>query len=205
MNFLLDVDGCIVDNGKCFKEYVQSYLKKYNMPHEIVNPNGYYASDIFGVKVDINHVAVDDSFVDFYIAEPMRNACEVIKELKNMGHTIIILTSRKPELEIPVTQKMRDMFNIPHDDRFTNSAELTVLYLKYYDIPFDKVVFREDKDLYAAGIANAIAVDDMSYNLQAYLNMDIRCVAFDAPHNINCNTERITDWKELLELPGVRN
>ena len=201
MNCLLDVDGCIINNSEMFIRLVQDWLIKNGMTGEIKNANGYSVKEIFDVDVDWETIYTDIDFADFYVVSPMDYVAEVTTYLKLKGHNVIILTSRNPSLKIPVTAKMRAMFNLSMAVKEIDLNWLTKAYLHYHDIPYDKVVYEHDKAVYALSLeGDTIALDDATFNLTAYKNAGVRCVAAAYPHNRDIDVERIVDWREFVNI-----
>lgn len=201
MYCLLDVDGCIANNTEEFIKLSQAWLIKHGMSGEIINPDGYNIKEVFGVDVDWEEVFTDIDFVDFYVASPMEYVAEATAYMKLKGHKIIILTSRNPSLKIPVTTKMRTMFNLSYAITELDLNWLTKAYLHYNDIPYESVVYEHDKAAYALSLdGDVIALDDAAYNLKAYKDAGVRCVAMAYPHNRDIDVERIIDWREFVNL-----
>lgn len=91
---------------------------------------------------------------------PKENAIEVIKRLKDKGNKIVIITARGSE--------------IPY-----NYEKVTKEYLKKYDIPYDKLIFKSlNKGLDSKNNNVDILIDDREENLDSAIEYGVKPIKF---------------------------
>lgn len=186
MKIAIDVDGVLIDmcyyqleNGSKF------FWDKYKIG--ISNPMGYEISDIFLVDQEkdldfwLNHI------FDYGVNYPARLfAKEIIKQLKNDGHEIVIMTARGGTEEN----------TLPKDEM----QELVKNWLKKNDIYYDEIMFtEEDKLSYCLDNQIDLIIEDKPRNI-SMISTTIPVICYDALYNQNItgkNIHRVYTWQDI--------
>jgi len=173
---IVDMDDVIADFRSNFSSWVE---RKYNIEIDVESPEYYFINDL--TKHDINPEGV---FLDFVEQEGFRNltlvdgANEFLKELKNLGYWIHILTARPSD-------NIRCFYD-------------THRWLSDNDIVFDKLSFNSEKFRWCANSeyydSNSIkfAIDDSPKHTTEYVKHGIKCYVPNKSYN-----------KEVWESDGV--
>ncbi len=188
MRIGIDVDGVLNNIG----DWHISYGKKFCVENNIVRPvslNAYFVKDIFHLTKEERNTFLNRYMVDLVHNIPIRYfASEVIKELKRMGHTIVILTARDNDFLV--------------GEHAGKIEEYTRNWLNKHDVLYDEIItssHSKTNDCFANGID--IMIEDKDINIMD-ISMHMPVLCFDALHNQHINgvrVHRVYSWYDVLE------
>ena len=132
MKIGIDIDGCLMDLTEFTWIGMPLFCKRKGIPYNPLVPLTSSDKKNFNLTDEqVNEFWSEDEAFNLYFSREARLfAKEVIKELKNMGHEIYIITSRNKEMN-PLIEK-NCLFNL---------EELTLHWLKTNNIQYDKIFF----------------------------------------------------------------
>ena len=121
----------------------------------------------------------------FREVSPKEQAKEILKKLKEAGHTIIIITAREEK-------HVEELYLITHN------------WLKQHEIPFDKLIINSvDKAEKCKENHIDIFIDDsIKYCESVWKQMKTPVYLFDSVYNQmheNENIKRVFSWEEIYE------
>ena len=116
MNIGFDIDETLTNSEKYIKDLCLGYIKKNNLPHKMINPNAQSASDMFDWSFEEFCKFWDDYGFVYENFVPAKNeSSKVLKDLKNAGHKIFIVTSRFTQNTFERSKNWLTKNNIPFD------------------------------------------------------------------------------------------
>lgn len=186
MRIGIDVDGVLTD----VQDYVFEAGAKYAYEHGYNMTNWkkdeYNTKDMFRWSEEID----DDfwiSILDDYSKSEKPKICapEVVRKLKEMGHSIYIITAR---------------YSMTEEDKKEGTQENNLkVWLEKHDIPYDKLIFAQRKK--KAIIENEIDVmiEDSPYNI-ADVEDHTKIIVFDNIYNKGVEHRRVNSWYEVLYI-----
>lgn len=153
MKIGIDLDGVVYDFVGAIRKFVSN-----RYPHMPLLDTGPTCWDFYDVDWGMSLEAflalcddsVDNGFV-FWDGDPIPGSVEMMRRLKNAGHTLHIVTDRSYG---------------------TKSKIATTAWLKAYDVPYDTLTFASDKTL----VRTDFFIDDKPANVKAL--RDAGCHAF---------------------------
>jgi len=192
MNIGVDVDG-VLTNLTDFQIGIGTPYFKRKYGRDVVNPNAYDVKDIFCcTDKERERFGWDRTLWRYMVRFPVReNASSVIRNLKNEGHKIYIITGR--------------VFVTRNDFKGRVSRFLLKNWLKRRKILYDKIFFCcehhsvRDKTIGCKKYDIDVMIEDKAENIMA-LSDFTKVVCFDAAYNRKCEGENIVrarDWEEV--------
>ncbi len=176
MKIGIDIDDVITNTSEKIKEYLYKYEKSGDgIKHIVEVMRG--ESPTQNIKNFFNEY-MSKIFSCVTIKE---NAKEVIDRLINNGHEIILITSRGEE-------------------RFRNSKETTLEYLKNHNISYSQIIFDSlDKQIACKENDIDIMIDDSVKTCELVNMSGIKTIVYTSKinKNINTNIKRVENWLEL--------
>ena len=118
---------------------------------------------------------------------PIKDCSKYIKELRNAGHSIYIISGRD---------------NGEYSDPYT----MTIEWLKKYDIEYDKLILtdaykHQEKADYCIENNIDIMIDDSIHVCEKCAENNIECILFETPYNKKENRfNKVSNWQELYEF-----
>ena len=167
----IDIDGVICPYNDFKNAYGTKLAYELKTNYTLANPKGYEIFEKFN-----SDEIFEKAFLETY--EPLRFnepaipfASEVIKKLKEDGHTIYIITARKNNSTV-------------HPSKMTNTIEeFTIKYLNENAIYYDKIFFvPREKDICCSENNVDIMIEDAVSNIKKVLLVS-NVIVFDAPYN----------------------
>ena len=167
----IDVDGVICPYNDFKNDYGTKLAYELGTNYSLKNPKGYEIFEKF--ESDENF---EKAFLETY--EEVRLHCpaiqfasEVIKKLKEDGHTIYIITARNNNSSY-VPSKMASFVE-----------DFTIDWLKKNDIIYDKIFFAPwKKDIICSENNVDVLIEDAVSNIEAVSKVT-NVIIFDAPYN----------------------
>lgn len=202
MIWFIDIDGCLSDNHS---EYIRRsclWLDNNMIEHSEPNINVYDFGEAFNVDGKLSDVCFEsEEFAGYYITPPNEDAVEFLKHCNKSGDTIAILTSRIPDLRVPITDEVRDFLGKLLPGRNTVSLQvLTKIWLDKFEVPYDNIIHRADKAEFMKDFPTGVAVEDSPHTLSDYAREGVRCVAMSASYNSRLNVPYVKSWKDMYNL-----
>lgn len=187
MNIGFDIDGTLTDFYGFVKNRGPAYLEKHGVAHTI-NPHGYDLDEYFSLSEALQNGGMDsrpareeserhlsrfwDRVYLAYLYAPFHAGMpQAIRRLKQEGHRIFIISSRKGA----TTPTVKGRF-IKHSIRWQ---------LRLNKVPYDGLLLLEDDDKKLQAIKDSkidLFVEDKPH-LIATLAHFTRCVAISTPYN----------------------
>lgn len=180
MRIGVDLDGCVYGFVSALREYIRQTEGRTDLPQqtcwEFYETDWGYTPEAFRELCD----AGVDAGVVFAYGEPIPGSVEVLRRLKERGHSIHIVTSRH--------------FGSPGA-----SERVTREWLDRHQVPYDSLTFSHDKTI----VPTDIFIDDYSANVAALraagveawmlLDQDCDCIREDQRDQ----PYQIDSWKEF--------
>ncbi len=179
--FGFDIDGVLTDEGnnenniwhKSFRDHFGDKAQKVSNSYD------------FREAYDLPDSVIEE-FLNknkdkiFSSVPPYREAIDFLKNLKNQGHKIILITARHEEFR-----------------------ETTEKWLNRNNIPYDKLYHDEDKAPLALNENLKIFIDDHLDNVKEIKSAGIPALLFTRDHNLNATeneyTARVDNWQDIKE------
>lgn len=183
MVIAIDLDGVVFDSEEYYRTYAHLYDIKY-VKNGLRNKEEMNVHDRYGWDKQ-----TADDFYAKYTAEVLNSAPlkagakYVLKQLKNMGHTLVCITLRGyyRECEIEITEKR----------------------LKEENIVFDKIIYNQHNKLEACKKEKVdVIIDDNHNTIKLLSENNIKCLHFrgaglkKVEHE---NAIEVQNWAEILE------
>ena len=202
MIWFIDIDGCLCDNHS---EYIRRsclWLDNNMIEHSKPNIDVYDFGKAFSVDGKLGDVCFEsEEFAGYYIIPPNGDAVEFLKHRSESGDVVAILTSRIPDLRIPITTEVRDFLGKLLPGRKTVSLQvLTKIWLDTFKVPYDNIIHRADKAEFMKDFPTGVAVEDSPYTLAGYACEGVRCIAMSASYNLGLNVPYVKSWKDMYSL-----
>lgn len=184
MRIGIDIDGTITDLHKEIIRYGMQYNDKI-VGKGIKNENAYKIIDIF--DWDENECLKLKKYIQreiLNIIKPREDVCKYFKEIKSLGHDIYIITGRK-------------------SNEMKNTYQETLDWLKFNNIPFDKLIIEENnKGIACVKNKIDIFVDDSTKHLKRVYDAGIKeLYIFDNVYNKeNYQYKRIYSFYDLYDI-----
>lgn len=184
MRIGIDVDGTLTDLQRFEFDRGTVYFKK-----DVVRTDSMQIRNTFGVSPEEEGKFWDDNIFDY--AEnfpPYQHAADVINQLHEEGHEIIIITARyHTYLDTETGKKMRDIVKG---------------WLRKNNIYFDKVVFtHENKKQRCRELNVDIMLEDKASNALE-IARDRKVILMDQPWNRKTeadNIYRVYSWYQVID------
>lgn len=181
MRIGIDIDDTITDT---WKYMIPIYSKVFSKEPTILekSPPYYYSIADSNISVDEYFEKMRPYYIENIMNVPLKpHAKEVINELYNQGHTIILITARG---------KLYD-----------NPDEVTKAYLTKQGIKYHKLITRASKKDYVCLSEKIdLFIDDSIKHCKSVTNAGIKVLMPDNSYNHEEDKyEHFTDWKEVLD------
>lgn len=163
-------------------------FSKFNK--SIIDKDGYEIATIFGVDNDLDSKFWDKYLYEYVTKEPSRKfSSEVIKQLKEEGNEIYIVTARY--LTNRSTKEGQQM------------REIVVKWLDEQEIYYDKIIFSSEDKLEECKKNNIdVMIEDKVENINN-ISTVIPVICFHAGYNKQCkgrNIYRAYNWYDIYNL-----
>ena len=181
MNIGFDIDGVLTDY---LIECLTKYTYENNLP-EMNNPTAYETrkyddmENLFKIYTE--------NFVWEYAkhGKPRLFASEIIKKLKNDGHKIYIITSRRPTV-----------YNTSNSKKM---QKIIKKWLKKYKFCYDGLFFEKDKTKKIKELKIDIMVEDSPTTIPTFVKLT-HVFCFDNRYNSNLDYENLTRVFSFYDL-----
>ena len=187
MNIGIDVDGTITDLMPFILKYGKEFAQKHNLIFSETFPNK-NPKEIFGWPPEFNEKFWEEGNWIYANNVIIReNAKLIIDELKNQGHNIFIITSRK--------------FACPEDYN-PQMYNLLINTLKDNQIYYDKLLLTKNKIAEIKNHNIDIMIEDFPNNI-IEISKQIPVIYLDCPYNKNystTNTICAKNWLQILDI-----
>lgn len=180
----IDIDGVITDEDAFLLDYGIKFCFEKNL-NCFVNLNNYESKKFVW---DYNTLkGFRESYYDIYVNDekPRRFASEIIRKLKDDGHSIYIITSRHLSTSNSVDGKeMRDKVKY---------------WLDKNDIVYDDIYFSNDKIVQIKDLNLDIMIEDSPVTIPSFSEF-VHIFCFDCRYNrdLDCyNMTRVFSWYDI--------
>lgn len=171
-----DIDYTIANPNKRQSELVEEYLSQLGKEPIVVDETKFGILQRFGFSKKEDRDFWEKVGSDVLTnSEPMEDAVEVFKKLKQDGHQIVLITARGNT----------DMLHI-------NPYVLSFYWLKKHGFVYDKIVCRDTEKVEACKkLGVDVFVDDNIKVLRKLENADCETILMTAPHNLHFNDSQL--------------
>lgn len=184
MNIGFDIDGVLTNEEDYLVECMTKYAYENNLP-SIVYPLAYETR-----KFE-NSGEMFDIYQKYFVWEyaengsPRKFASEIINKLKNDGHKIFIITSRRPTIyNTPEAEKMKTIIK---------------KWLSKNNIPYDDIYFEIDKTIKIKELNLDVMVEDSPLTIPIFKDLT-HILCFDNRYNANLSCENMTRVYSFYDL-----
>lgn len=185
MRIGIDIDGVLTNDD----DYVLDTATKFCLENNLntyVNPYEYELRKKFLWDKEIRDKYHEEYYFNYVLNCPSRRfAGEVIEKLKEDGHKIYIITSRRYSTDNTLLgHKMRNMIKS---------------WLMKHDIPYDEIYFSKDKTVEIKGLKLDIMIEDSPETIPVFVKYT-HIFCFDCRYNrdLNCNNmTRVFSWYDV--------
>ena len=164
----IDIDDTLTLLQEIKIKTAQNYITKHNLPYKIVNPDALFFKDMVNwteEECDTFWISEADEMLAKVPAR--KNASQVITNLKQNGHKIVIITARS-------SQWHKDPYQMSYD------------WLVKNNIPFDKIIVGHiDKTQVCIDEKLDVFIDDIPLTLVKLQPHNIKTILMSTPHNKN--------------------
>lgn len=179
LNIAIDIDDTIMNTFDylmpCVAEYFNAdiaYLKENNISYCNL-PEEWQKDEISFAQKYYDKVIED--------TPPKADVTKYLSKIKQMGHSIFIITARNKDL-------------------YTDPYQTTTKQLQKSQICYDKLICSFDKAKACIEEKIDLFIDDSPHNCMAVKNAGIPVLLFDSKHNQNAiDFERVYNWKDVYE------
>ena len=182
----IDLDDTLTDFAEFKYNFVKDYLQKNNLNFAELDPTAPYIESMFDFPKDDFMPYWFDFYEEMFLGAPIReNALEMLTKIKELGHTIIIVTAR--------TKKW-----------FEDPFHISKIWLDKHNIPYDHLITeREDKDVVCKENNITFFIDDYPRNIDALTQADITTCIMETPYNKSYENKkaiRVLNWQQIYEI-----
>lgn len=184
MRIGIDIDNTITNTLPILKEYCKRYNDTVVKRNLKMHEDGVASYNLYDWTPEENQDFCNKYLEEIVLqAEVKENAREIIQELKDVGHTIYIISARAvPEFKTPY--------------------ETTEKFLKEKEIVYDKLLVgkREKKSFCIENDIEVLIDDEPQHIIQ--MAEFIPVLVFDAIYNKQCkgtNILRVYDWIDIAQ------
>lgn len=172
MKIAIDLDDTTVNSKKYYNKQFKKYLRKNKL------------KNIENIE-EIKQKFINDNLTDIHQnAKPIKKAIKYIKKLKEEGYEIHFVTAR--------------LLKYPNNNE--NEEEITITWLKKYDLPTDNVIYNkyaEEKAKYCLDNNIYILIDDNFKNIIPAKENGIDVILYDEDKTTYEAKYKKTSWKEV--------
>jgi len=185
MKIEVDIDGVLTNDDDYILDTATKFCLENNL-NTYVNPYEYELRKKFLWDKEIRDKYREEYYFNYVLnCPPRRFAGEVIKKLKEDGHKIYIITSRRYSTDNTLLgHKMRNIIKS---------------WLMNHDIPYNEIYFSKDKTIEIKGLKLDIMIEDSSENIPVFVKYT-HIFCFDCRYNrdLNCNNmTRVFSWYDV--------
>ncbi len=174
MRIGIDIDDTITETSSLIEQIIYE-----NQIKDMDSDFDSYSNDILKSYDDIIRENIDLVMKECPIK---KDAVEVIKYLKDLGHDIYIITAR----------------NNHYSD---NVIDLTVSFFKEHGIIYDKILFDcDEKKSVCLNNKIDIMLDDKGSFIESLKGTSVRGVLFSNSYNLKYDCERVSNWIEFQNI-----
>lgn len=180
MKIGIDIDDTIMDTFDYLMPYIAEY---FNANVEDLKNNNISYSNL-PEKWKVKEIDFCKKYYDTVVPDtPIKpTAVEYIKKIKELGHTILVITARDNRL-------------------YTNAYTTTAEQLSKNGVVYDKLICTFDKAQVCKEEKISLFIDDSITNCKKVQDMGIPVLLFNSKSNIHTkiDLERVDCWKEIFE------
>ena len=186
----VDFDGVLTDISHFYDREAKKFAKKNDIAI-IKNAIGYSTLEIFGWSKEDDNRYWESNFLKYtkYV-KPQKNVSDCLKQIKELGHKIYIITSR---------------YGCEKEDKEgVAKRKISLDWLQKHDIVYDKIVFTGEGNSKVPTILESgieLFIDDSVHNLSE-ISKHIPVICFNGKNNKGFQTEnmtRLSSWNEILD------
>lgn len=181
MNIGIDIDDTIMETFDYLMPYVSEY---FGVEMQYLKKNNISYSNLLE-EWKTKEIDFCRKYYDKVVPNtPIKNdAKKYIKKIKELGHTIFIITARDNRL-------------------YTNAYKTTYDQLKTNNIYFDELICAFDKKQVCIEKNINIFIDDSISNCEKVKSLGIETILFNSKSNINLNVDliRFDSWKKIYKF-----
>lgn len=167
----IDIDGVL---RNFTDKMIEVYLRCYPT-HTILTNKTYNLKYWTPIGEEINKFVFQTHAEEIYgNSLPYPNVSDHIKNLKNMGHDIIIV-STQPNKQI---------------------EDISIKWLSKHNIIYDEIYFTSEKEK----VNIDLLLDDYVLNLNKVMNSGKIAVCYDRPYNEQWRELKVKDFNEFIDL-----
>jgi uncharacterized HAD superfamily protein len=177
----LDIDGVLNDYPQCWIDFVNLHFTHMGRDNFFNDLNQMKATLSYAVYKELKHKYRTSEFK--LLIPPRISAANVVRELKNKGYTIVIITSRPfdeyPELRV-ATMRWLDMHSIEYDDIIESRFKHLDVLAQYPNLDF--------------------IVDDNRYIANNFARLGFRAFLLKNQYNNGPVVQNVTRVSYLLDV-----
>ena len=184
MNIGFDIDGVLTIEDDYIMECMTKYCYENNLAG-MVDPTAYETRKFPDHETYFK--IYQDNFVWDYAENcpPRKFASEIMHKLKEKGHNIFLITSRRPTVfDVPDAEKMKNIIKS---------------WLKKNNIPYDGIFFEIDKTTKIQELKLDFMVEDSPLTIPEFSKLT-HIFCFDNRYNTNLNCENMTRVYSFYDL-----
>lgn len=184
MNIGFDIDGVLTNEEDYLIECMTKYAFENNI-HTFDFPKGYETRKFS------NHDEMFEIYQKNFVWEyaknglPRKFASEIIQKLKNDGHKIYIITSRRPTV-----------YDIPESETMKN---IICKWLEKNNIPYDGLFFEMDKTIKIRELKLDVMVEDSPTTIPIFKDFT-HIFCFDNRYNADLVCDNMTRVYSFYDL-----
>lgn len=193
MVFVFDLDDTIIDTDGYSEKYISKFIKEHNLPYKLISKVARFAEKKFDWDMEAALCWYKEYGDNMMLEFPCKeNAKEIINNLYDCGHTIIIATAR-------ATDWHKDPENI------------TIKWLENNEIKYHKAyIGRVDKEKICEEECADVFLDDdikIVQRVSEYFNCcnnSGKAILFNTEYNrelsVSDSVMRVNDFMEFIEI-----
>lgn len=185
MKIGIDIDGVLTNDDDYILDTATKFCLENNL-NTYVNPYEYELRKKFLWDKEIRDKYREEYYFNYVLnCPPRRFAGEVIKKLKEDGHKIYIITSRRYSTD-----------NSSLGDKMRNEIKK---WLQKHDISYDEIYFSKDKTIEIKSLKLDIMIEDSPETIPVFVKYThIFCFDCRYNRNLNCNNmTRVFSWYDV--------
>ncbi len=187
----IDIDGCMTNDDSFKREQTGKYLYEHSLP-VMDEPYGFERKASFLNRKEYTEFFEEYIYEYWENVKPLLYVSEVMKNLHEQGHTLIICTGRH------YTQ-----YDTPEGER---ARKFTIDWLEENGIIYDRIVFTTFPKIEAIrGYNLDLFIEDAPGTIES-VSKEMPVLIFDTPYNRGFevpNATRVFSWYDILRY--VRN
>ena len=183
MNILLDVDDTLTDFVHTRNNLIKKYIEDKKLPYKILDINNTKSAKVADWPLEECCKFWAEVGRDAQLMCPAQHrAAEVVRKLKEQGHTIVIVTARP--------------------DIYFEAEPYTKLWLEKQGIPFDKIIVgKQDKKQTMIDNNIDLVIDDSMQTITYASELGINSLMYTTKENekkeVPKHCTRVHSWTEI--------